>query len=115
MKRENSISSNGRSRDRPSSSRDENSMMDMQVQPSRGLSLTWRSMQTGFRNFKSNMELKGFIPLHQQVQDMGHSRASSIDSLYEIFDRIKRLGSESTNYDSDDDLYGGLKSSRPNR
>ncbi|KAJ8529903.1 hypothetical protein K7X08_036738 [Anisodus acutangulus] len=72
MKRENSISSNGRSRDRPSSSWDENSMMDMQVQPSRGLSSTWRSMQTSFRNFKSNMELKGFIPLHQQVQDMGH-------------------------------------------
>ncbi|XP_059313771.1 uncharacterized protein LOC132064705 isoform X1 [Lycium ferocissimum] len=115
MKRENSISSNGRSRDRPLSSRDENSTMDVQVQPSRGLSSTWRSMQTGFRNFKSNMESKGFIPLHQQVQDAGHSRCSSTESLDEIFERIKRPGSESTNYDSDDDLYGGLKSSRPSR
>lgn len=114
MKRENSISSNGRSRDRPLSSRDENSMMDMQVQPSRDLSSTWRSMQIGFRNFKSNMESKGFIPLHQ-LQDTGHSRASSTDSLDEIFERIKRPGSESANYDSDDDVYEGLKSSRPGR
>ncbi|CAN4107944.1 unnamed protein product [Withania somnifera] len=114
MKRENSISSNGRSRDRPLSSRDENSMMDMQVQPSRDLSSTWRSMQIGFRNFKSNMESKGFIPLHQ-LRDTGHSRASSIDFLDEIFERIKRPGSESTNYDSDDDAYEGLKSSRPGR
>ncbi|PHT30013.1 hypothetical protein CQW23_30402 [Capsicum baccatum] len=114
MKRENSISSNGRSRDRPLSSRDENSMMGIQAQPSRDLSSTWRSMQTGFRNFKSNMESKGFIPLHQ-FQDAGHSRASSTDSLDEIFDRIKRPGSESRNYDSDDDLYEGLKNSKPSR
>ncbi|KAF3659376.1 LMBR1 domain-containing protein 2 A isoform X2 [Capsicum chacoense] len=114
MKRENSISSNGRSKDRPLSSRDENSMMGIQAQPSRDLSSTWRSMQTGFRNFKSNMESKGFIPLHQ-FQDAGHSRASSTDSLDEIFDRIKRPGSESRNYDSDDDLYEGLKNSKPSR
>lgn len=113
MKRENSVTSNGRSRDRPLS-RDENSMMDLQVQPSRDLSSTWRSMQTGFRNFKSNMESKGFIPLNQ-VQDAGHSRASSTDSLDEIFDKIKRPASESPNYDSDDDAYEGLKTSRPGR
>lgn len=113
MKRENSMSSNGRNRER-SLSRDENSMMDLQIQPSRDLSSTWRSMQTGFRNFKSNMESKGFIPLHQ-VQDAGHSRASSTESLDEIFDKIKRPASESTNYDSDDDVYEGLKRPRPVR
>lgn len=113
MKRENSVTSNGRSRDRPLS-REDYSMMDLQVQPSRDLSSTWRSMQTGFRNFKSNMESKGFIPLNQ-VQDAGHSRASSTDSLDEIFDKIKRPTSESPNYDSDDDAYEGLKSSRPVR
>ncbi|XP_019240416.1 PREDICTED: LMBR1 domain-containing protein 2 homolog A isoform X2 [Nicotiana attenuata] len=115
MKRGNSISSNEKSRDRPLSSRDESSMMDMQVQPSRSLSSTWRSMKTGFSNFKSNMESKGFVPLHQ-VQDAGHSRASSTESLDEIFEKIKRPGSESTNYDSDDDVYEmSLKSSRPRR
>ncbi|XP_009774988.1 uncharacterized protein LOC107812859 isoform X3 [Nicotiana tabacum] len=115
MKRGNSISSNEKSRDRPLSSRDESSMMDMQVQPSRSLSSTWRSMKTGFSNFKSNMESKGFVPLHQ-VQDAGHSRASSTESLDEIFEKIKRPGSESTNYDSDDDVYEmSLKSSKPRR
>ncbi|XP_018632988.1 uncharacterized protein [Nicotiana tomentosiformis] len=115
MKRENSISSNEKSRDRPLSSRDESSMMDMHVQPSRSLSSTWRSMKTGFRNFKSNMESNGFVPL-RQVQDAGHSRASSTESLDEIFEKIKRPGSESTNYDSDDDVYEmSLKSSRPRR
>ncbi|XP_004230534.1 uncharacterized protein [Solanum lycopersicum] len=113
MKRENSMSSNGRNRERPLS-RDENSLMDLQIQPSRDLSSTWRSMQTGFRNFKSNMESKGFMALHQ-VQDAGHSRASSTESLDEIFDKIKRPASESTNYDSDDDVYEGLKRPRPGR
>ncbi|MCD7448001.1 hypothetical protein HAX54_036821 [Datura stramonium] len=109
MKRENSISSIERSRP-PLSSRDENSMMDMQVQPSRDISTTWRSMQTGFRNFKSNMESKGFIPFTSSSR-YRHSRASQLESLDEIFDRIKRPGAESTNYDSDDDVYDGLKSS----
>lgn len=113
MKRENSMSSNGRNRERPLS-RDENSLMDLQIQPSRDLSSTWRSMQTGFRNFKSNMESKGFMALHQ-VQDAGHSCASSTESLDEIFDKIKRPASESTNYDSDDDVYEGLKRPRSGR
>lgn len=46
-------------------------------------------MKSNFQNFKSNMEARRFIPLHQ-VQDTQVSQVSSSESLDDIFERLKR-------------------------
>ncbi|KAK8717349.1 hypothetical protein V6N13_044620 [Hibiscus sabdariffa] len=61
--------------------------------PSSGLASTWRSMKSGFQNFKANMEAKKFLPLSQnQESKLAIPRLNSSDSesLDEIFQRLKR-------------------------
>ncbi|XP_027163161.1 LMBR1 domain-containing protein 2 homolog [Coffea eugenioides] len=79
----------------------ENSLTS-KAEPSSGLSSTWQSVKMGFRQFKSNIEAKKFIPL-RQVQDTKHFRDSSSESLDEIFERIKRPTLDHRNHDIDDD------------
>ncbi|KAK9048827.1 hypothetical protein SSX86_032206 [Deinandra increscens subsp. villosa] len=54
-------------------------------QPSKIFS-TWTSMKSNFKNFKSNLEARRFIPV-KQVED---TQGSSSESLDDIFDRLKR-------------------------
>ncbi|XP_006366223.1 LMBR1 domain-containing protein 2 homolog A-like [Solanum tuberosum] len=76
-----------------------------------GLAGRWASMKSGFQNFKTNIEAKRSIPLRQvgefvplrQTQDTNVSRASSSESLDEIFQKLKRPATESENYGDDDD------------
>lgn len=76
-----------------------------------GLAGKWASMKAGFQNFKTNIEAKRLIPLRQvgefmplqQAQDLSVSRASSSESLDEIFQKLKRPATESENYGDDDD------------
>ncbi|XVF15251.1 hypothetical protein REPUB_Repub09cG0134800 [Reevesia pubescens] len=60
--------------------------------PSSGLASTWRSMKSGFQNFKANIEAKKFLPLRQNQENRLVSRVNSSDSesLDEIFQRLKR-------------------------
>ncbi|XWS41614.1 hypothetical protein CRYUN_Cryun17cG0097400 [Craigia yunnanensis] len=60
--------------------------------PTSGLASTWRSMKSGFQNFKANLEAKKFIPLRQNQETKLVSRVNSSDSesLDEIFQRLKR-------------------------
>lgn len=75
-----------------------------------GLAGRWASMKAGFQNFKTNIEAKRLIPLRQvgefiplrQAQDTNVSRASSSESLDDIFNKLKRPASESENYSDDD-------------
>ncbi|KAI5661375.1 hypothetical protein M9H77_20698 [Catharanthus roseus] len=76
---------------------------DTKVEPtSSKLASTWESVKIGFRNFKSNMEAKNFIPI-RQAQDTKPSSKDSSESLDEIFERIKRPTSDHRNYGSDGD------------
>lgn len=76
-----------------------------------GLAGRWASMKSGFQNFKTNIEAKRLIPLRQvgefvplrQTEDTNVSRASSSESLDEIFQKLKRPATESENYGDDDD------------
>ncbi|CAL0325112.1 unnamed protein product [Lupinus luteus] len=57
---------------------------------SSGLSSTWKTMKTGFQSFKANIGAKrGYLPL-QQTQGDKISRASSSESLDDIFQRMKK-------------------------
>lgn len=75
-----------------------------------GLAGKWASMKVGFQNFKTNIEAKRLIPLRQvgefiplrQAQDTNVSRASSSESLDDIFNKLKRPAAESENYSDDD-------------
>ncbi|XVF59031.1 hypothetical protein PTKIN_Ptkin07bG0241300 [Pterospermum kingtungense] len=58
--------------------------------PSSGLASTWRSMKSGFQNFKANMEARKFLPLRQNHETEVVSRVNSSESLDEIFQRLKR-------------------------
>lgn len=86
-----------------------------QIQPdgkqglsSSGLSSTWASMKTGFQNLKANVGAKKFLPL-QQLQEAAtfRTRASSSESLDEIFQRLKQRPSRDQNglngYNGSDD------------
>ncbi|KAH6798311.1 LMBR1-like membrane protein [Perilla frutescens var. frutescens] len=76
-----------------------------------GLASKWAaSMKQGFQNFKSNIEAKKFIPL-RQAQEPKLLRASSTESLDEIFQRLKRPDDDD---DADEDNLE-IKVSRPNR
>ncbi|XWS33360.1 hypothetical protein CRYUN_Cryun22dG0075300 [Craigia yunnanensis] len=59
--------------------------------PSSGLASTWRSMKSGFQNFKANIEAKKFLPLRQNQETKLVSRfnSSESESLDEIFQRLK--------------------------
>ena len=68
--------------------------------PPSGLASTWQNMKTGFQNFKANIGAKKFIPI-RQIQENSVSRASSSESLDEIFQRLKRPSSDQVNYNDD--------------
>ncbi|CAA2993520.1 LMBR1 domain-containing 2 homolog A-like [Olea europaea subsp. europaea] len=74
---------------------------NMLAKSSSGMDSTWESMKMELRNFKSNIDAKRFIPLHQ-VQDE-YSRLSS-ESLDDIFSRIKRPIADHMIHDNHDDL-----------
>lgn len=57
--------------------------------PPSGLASTWQTMKTGFQSFKANIGAKRFIPL-RQAEENKISRASSSESLDDIFQRLKR-------------------------
>ncbi|MBA0653809.1 hypothetical protein Goklo_020939 [Gossypium klotzschianum] len=60
--------------------------------PSAGLASTWRSMKSGFQNFKANIEARKFLPVHQNQEAtlISHVNSSDSESLDEIFQRLKR-------------------------
>ncbi|KAL4377947.1 hypothetical protein GQ457_02G009130 [Hibiscus cannabinus] len=69
---------------------------------SSGLASTWRSMKSGFQNFKANMEAKKFLPISQnQESKLAIPRLNSSDSesLDEIFQRLKRPSVEHSDED----------------
>ncbi|XP_048432146.1 LMBR1 domain-containing protein 2 homolog A-like isoform X2 [Pyrus x bretschneideri] len=73
-----------------------------------GLSSKWESMKNGFQNFKANIAAKKFIPLHQVQDTVELSRASSNESLDEIFQRLKRRSVDHVSYvDEDEDGMEG--------
>lgn len=64
----------------------------------------WESFKTGLQSLKSTVEVNKFIPL-RQTQDTNTSRSESMESLDEIFERLKRHSSSRSNFDDiDDDL-----------
>lgn len=71
--------------------------------PSAGLTSRWESMKNGFQTFKANMGARRFLPVRQnQETDLG-SRASSHESLEDIFQRLKRPSVDHDNYSYEDD------------
>lgn len=54
-----------------------------------GFASTWQNMKTGFQSFKANIGARKFLPL-RQVEENQISRASSSESLDQIFQRLKR-------------------------
>ncbi|KAH6773243.1 LMBR1-like membrane protein [Perilla frutescens var. hirtella] len=72
---------------------------------SSGIASTWDSMKTGFHNFKSRLDTNRFIRL-SQAHDTDHSRASSPESLDEIFERIS--STRHTSFGHDHDLDDGV-------
>ncbi|KAJ8424682.1 hypothetical protein Cgig2_014154 [Carnegiea gigantea] len=71
--------------------------------PSSGLSSTWRTMKSGFQNFKANIGSRKFLPLRQTQEAKLMSHDSSSDSLDDIFQRLKRPTREQATYDDDGD------------
>lgn len=70
--------------------------------PPTGLSSRWESMKNGFQTFKANIGARKFLPLRQnQETDLG-SRASSHESLDEIFQRLKRPSVDHDGYGDED-------------
>ncbi|KAK4411700.1 hypothetical protein Sango_0243000 [Sesamum angolense] len=68
-----------------------------------GLASKWASMKQGFQTFKANIDAKKFIPLRQVQETRRLSRASSSESLDEIFQRLKRPADDHGRGSSDDD------------
>ncbi|GMI99424.1 hypothetical protein like AT5G65290 [Hibiscus trionum] len=58
----------------------------------KGLASTWRSMKSGFQNFKANIEARKFLPLRQNQEGrlIAPVNSSDSESLDEIFQRLKR-------------------------
>ncbi|KAF7839917.1 LMBR1 domain-containing protein 2-like protein A [Senna tora] len=56
---------------------------------SSGLASTWNSMKTGFQSFKADIGTKRFSPI-QQMQENRVFRASSSESLDDIFQRLNQ-------------------------
>ncbi|XP_048437918.1 LMBR1 domain-containing protein 2 homolog A-like [Pyrus x bretschneideri] len=79
-----------------------------------GLSSKWESMKNGFQNFKANIAAKKFIPLRQVQDTEDLSRASSNESLDEIFQRLKRPSVDHVSY-VDEDEDGMEEKSGPSR
>ncbi|KAH1082634.1 hypothetical protein J1N35_022395 [Gossypium stocksii] len=74
--------------------------------PSAGLASTWRSMKSGFQNFKANIEARKFLPVRQNQEAtlISHVNSSDSESLDEIFQRLKRPSvdhSDENEYEND--------------
>eukprot|EP00262_Sarcandra_glabra_P002772 TRINITY_DN13167_c0_g2_i1.p1 TRINITY_DN13167_c0_g2~~TRINITY_DN13167_c0_g2_i1.p1 ORF type:complete len:592 (-),score=99.56 TRINITY_DN13167_c0_g2_i1:326-1990(-) len=84
---------------------------------SSGLASTWASMKSGFQSFKVNIGAKRFLPLRQVQETSLSSRASSSESLDEIFQRLKHRSpnkDQNGDYiDDDDDMK--MYNSEPTR
>ncbi|XWS54536.1 hypothetical protein CRYUN_Cryun10bG0097300 [Craigia yunnanensis] len=74
------------------------------MRPSGGLASKWESMKSGLLNFKSNLEAKRFLLLHQSQEHTMSSRASSSESLDEIFQRLKQPTLDQRDYGADNDM-----------
>ncbi|KAL3527601.1 hypothetical protein ACH5RR_012257 [Cinchona calisaya] len=67
------------------------------------LASRWASMKSGFQSFKANIESKKFLPLRQVQETQILSRASSSESLDEIFQRLRRPAEHGNHTDEDED------------
>ncbi|XP_044469949.1 LMBR1 domain-containing protein 2 homolog A-like isoform X1 [Mangifera indica] len=71
---------------------------------SSGLASKWETMKTGFQSFRANIGAKKFLPLRQAQETKLIARANSLESLDEIFQRLKRPSSSDHELvDEDDD------------
>ncbi|KAE8725683.1 homeobox-leucine zipper protein ATHB-6-like [Hibiscus syriacus] len=73
--------------------------------PSSGLASTWRSMKSGFQNFKANIEARKLVPLRQNqegrlIPPIGSSDSESLD---EIFQRLKRPSVDHSDENEEED------------
>ncbi|XP_057751064.1 uncharacterized protein LOC130969395 isoform X1 [Arachis stenosperma] len=68
---------------------------------SAGLASTWQTMKTGFRSFKANMGARGLLPIHQPLEGK-INRASSSESLDDIFQRLKQPSAEQVIHNEED-------------
>ncbi|XVF67247.1 hypothetical protein PTKIN_Ptkin10aG0105300 [Pterospermum kingtungense] len=66
-----------------------------------GLASKWESMKSGLLNFKSNLEANRFL---QPQENTMSSRASSSESLDEIFQRLKQPTLDHRDYGADDNM-----------
>ncbi|KAK1258229.1 hypothetical protein QJS04_geneDACA021702 [Acorus gramineus] len=68
------------------------------------LALKWDNMKTNFQSLRANIGSRKFLPLSQSQEVKLHTRASSSDSLDEIFQRLKRPSNDQrSDYDFDDE------------
>ncbi|XP_075510389.1 uncharacterized protein LOC142546518 [Primulina tabacum] len=80
-----------------------------------GLASKWASMKQGFQTFKANMEAKKLIPLRQVQETKLLSRASSSESLDEIFQRLKRPAEDHGRSSDDEEDDHEFRASARNR
>nr|XP_027074803.1 LMBR1 domain-containing protein 2 homolog A-like [Coffea arabica] len=80
-----------------------------------GLASRWASMKAGFQTFKANMESKKFLPLRQVQETQILSRASSSESLDDIFQRLKRPSAEHGNHSDEDEAGMEIRVDGPTR
>ncbi|XVF01541.1 hypothetical protein REPUB_Repub04eG0097900 [Reevesia pubescens] len=95
----------GTKKDSASLTVDAGNSENVMTPPSRGLASKWESMKSGLLNFKTNLEAKKFIPLRQSQENTMSSRASSSESLDEIFQRLKRPTLDHRDYGADNDQF----------
>ncbi|KAK1302061.1 hypothetical protein QJS10_CPB12g01177 [Acorus calamus] len=68
------------------------------------LASKWDNMKTNFQSLRANIGSRKFLPLSQSQEVKLHTRASSSDSLDEIFQRLKRPSNDQrSDYDFDDE------------
>ncbi|KAJ6677940.1 hypothetical protein OIU85_008515 [Salix viminalis] len=86
--------------------------------PPAGLASKWESMKNGFQSFKANIGSKKFLPLRQTQEPQPVSRDSSLQSLDEIFQRLRRPSRDRGSLSDDDEEDGHeteIKISDPTR
>lgn len=70
---------------------------------SSGVAAKWATMKSGFLSFKTKIGAKKFLPLGQGEDSKLIHRASSSESLEDIFERLKRPELERGNRPEEDD------------
>ncbi|XP_044485870.1 LMBR1 domain-containing protein 2 homolog A-like isoform X2 [Mangifera indica] len=76
------------------------------------LALKWNSMKTGFQSIRANIGAKKFLPLRQAQETNLISHDNSLESLDEIFQRLKRPSSsdhEHAEEDENDDISSPVR------